>query len=337
MSRKSLYISAILCAFLACAILGCKRPERQEKLTIVVVSQTAFTSFPITMAQQLGYYRDENLDVTIVDVNGPSRAIEALSGHSADIGAAILDNVVLATSEGKPFRAFVLMSDSPELALALSPKSKDIHNLNDLRGHSIGIPTLGSSSETFVRYLCFRNGIDQSSLHFIALGSPQARIASLENGQIDAAVISDPAIAYLSAKYGATFRLLADTRTPAGVQQSMGLAAYPGTVVFASPEWLAKNPDAARKVARAVVRAQQYLRAHSPQEVEKILPPSFNQPDEASFATGLRASAAMYSSDGRFDPQTVKVVSDVLSVFFPQVRSKHADLGGIVTNEYLPQ
>jgi len=324
-------LAAILC------FASCRKTGSPQKVTFVVVGQTALTSMPITLAERLGYFREENLDVSIVDAQGPSRVIEALAGHSADVGVTILDNIFLAASEGKQFRAFVLMSQCPGLALVASPKVADrVHDLNDLGGRSIGVPTLGSSSETLIRYLWYRKGIPQSTPDYVAIGSPRARIAALERGEVDAAVISEPGIALLSAKYGPQLHVLADMRTPQSTQLTMGASIYPGSSVFASQEWLEKNPETAKKVARAIVRAEQYIHAHSAQDIAQQLPADFLAPNPDAYVAGLNSSIPMFSSDGRFDSNVSTVVIDVLSVVYEGMRAKNAQLNGLVTNEYLP-
>jgi NitT/TauT family transport system substrate-binding protein len=338
MKRMTLLLIAATATIFLTSAIGCRKHDARPKVTIAVVNQPSLINLPVTMAQQLGYFRDENVDVVIVDVQGPSRVIEALSGQSADIGASTFDSLYLSASEGKRFQAFAQMSTSPGLALAVSPGAlNSVRTIKDLKGRSVGVPTLGSSSESIVRYACVHAGVPQDSPRFVALGSAQARLASLERGEVDTAMISEPTISVLSNKYGKAPVLLVDTRTPTSTQKSLGVTTYPGTALYASSEWLSKNPKLAQQIAHAVVRAQQYLRSHSAEQSAKYIPTSFQQPDPRIYANGLEASKSMYSPDGRFDPQTDAVAVDILSVLYGKVQTHRANLTGIVTNQYLPQ
>jgi NitT/TauT family transport system substrate-binding protein len=328
-------LSAALLIFVF-ALVGCKKPEAQ-KVHIAVVSQTAFTSLPVTVAQELGYFKSENLAVTIEDVKGPSSAIQALSGRSADVAASIPDVILLAAAEGKQFRSFELMCDLPGLALAVSPgKESEVRTFRDLRGKTIGIVSLGSSAEIYVRYLASRQGLKQEDIHFVQSGSPAARIAAMESGQVDAAVISEPAISILRRRHNG-IALIADCRTEAGAQDWFGSPQYPGSAVFSTPEWVAKNPTTVRSLARAIVRAQNWMRAQPPDVTAKKMPPAFLQADPIAFVEGLTVSTPSYSQSGRFKDEAVQKAWEVIANFSEKARNHPVNLQELFTNDYLPK
>ena len=57
----------------------------KPKITIAVGGKNLLYYLPLTIAESLGYFKAEGLDVTIVDFAGGSRALQAVVGGSADV------------------------------------------------------------------------------------------------------------------------------------------------------------------------------------------------------------------------------------------------------------
>ena len=60
---------------------------RPESITIrmAVGGQNQFIYLPLTLADRLGYFKDERVSVTVSDVRGGSEALAALLGGSVDM------------------------------------------------------------------------------------------------------------------------------------------------------------------------------------------------------------------------------------------------------------
>ncbi|MES8287120.1 ABC transporter substrate-binding protein, partial [Cutibacterium acnes] len=76
--------------------------------TIAVGGKNLFYYLPLTIAEQLGYFKAEGLDVTIVDFAGGARALQAVVGGSADVVSGAFEHTVNMQFKGQPMRAFVL-------------------------------------------------------------------------------------------------------------------------------------------------------------------------------------------------------------------------------------
>ena len=80
-------------ALAACAAVGLSLPlasHAQGKLekprvAIAVGGKAGFYYLPLTIAERLGYFKDEGLDVEISDFEGGSKALQAVVGGSADV------------------------------------------------------------------------------------------------------------------------------------------------------------------------------------------------------------------------------------------------------------
>jgi len=80
----------------------------KPKVSIAVGGKNLFYYLPLTIAEQLGYFKEAGLDVTIVDFAGGSRALQAVVGGSADVVSGAFEHTLNMQFKGQPMRAFVL-------------------------------------------------------------------------------------------------------------------------------------------------------------------------------------------------------------------------------------
>ena len=193
---NSLRLIRLLLAFIACMGLGCRpakhsRPEDQIRL--VVAGRGNLVYAPVTLAESLGQFRAENLDVEVADTSGGSKALQALLGGSADVVCGFYDHTIQMDAEGQDLTAFVLLSTSYAEAIVVSPKvAHKIDRLEDLKGANIGVTAPGSSTHFFVNYVLGQHGVSTKEFAVIGTGSGPSRITALEQGKVDAGVLLNP-------------------------------------------------------------------------------------------------------------------------------------------------
>jgi hypothetical protein len=74
--KKLLFsLAAALCAAVAPAHAA---PPEKPKLTIAVGGKATLFYLPLTLAERLGYFRDEGLDVEIADLAGGAKSLQAM-------------------------------------------------------------------------------------------------------------------------------------------------------------------------------------------------------------------------------------------------------------------
>src|SRR5574340_1754403 len=77
---------------------GAQAPEK-PKLTIAVGGKSAFYYLPLTIAEQLGYFKAEGLQVEIDDFAGGSKALQAVVGGSADVCSGAFEHTIALQSK----------------------------------------------------------------------------------------------------------------------------------------------------------------------------------------------------------------------------------------------
>jgi NitT/TauT family transport system substrate-binding protein len=94
-------------------ITSCARHDGTgTRVRIAIGGQTQMIYLPTTLAQELGYYRDEGIDVELQDFAGGAKALQSLVGGSADVVSGFYDHTIQMAAEGREFVAFVTMLPS---------------------------------------------------------------------------------------------------------------------------------------------------------------------------------------------------------------------------------
>jgi len=298
---------------------------------IAIGGQAQLIYLPATMAQELGFYKEAGLNVTLLDFPGGAKSLEALMGGSTDVVCGFYDHTIQMAAQGKDLRAFVAMLRYPGLVLA-SPK---ITRMEDLKGKTVGVSAPGSSTHMFLNYLLIAHGMKPDEVSSASIGMSATAVGAITHGKVDAAVMTDPALAIVG-KQTPDLHLLADTRTAEGVKEAFGVDTYPSAVLYSKTEWVEKNPDTARKLAAAMTKTLSWLRSHSPAEILARMPAAFRTENEATDLEVLKTAQAMYSADGKFSPDAVEAVHKVLSASMESVRAAKIDLAKTYTNEFIP-
>ena len=120
-------------------------------------------------------------------------------------------------------------------------------------------------------------------------------------------------------------KVVADTRTADGTQAVYG-GPYPGGVIYATPAYIEKNPQAVQKVVDAFVRGLQWIASHSAEDIAKLMPEEYALGNLPIYIKALTVSKPMYSPDGHFEPGAVETAYAVLKVFDPAVAGATIDL-----------
>jgi NitT/TauT family transport system substrate-binding protein len=299
---------------LICLLASCSHPQ-----TVRLALQPPSTNnYPSYFASWLGFYKEEGVDVAISQVAGASKILEAVVGGSADVGGGVYEQTIQMAAEGKSIVCFLSLLKSPNFAIIAGP---GLHGFGDLRGKTVGVTSVGSPSQFYLTYLLQNAAVNPEEVSTATVGMGATAMAALEHGQVDAAVLFGSAItAFLARNPGAA--VLADTRTADGMRTAFHVDNYPASCLLARREWLEKNPESAKKIARAVLRALAWIREHSAEEILARVPSSG---DPASELAAIRLAQPMYSVDGRINKEGAEAVRavggpkwskvDVLSTF----------------------
>ena len=307
------------------------KPEK-PKVTIAVGGKSSFYHLPLTIAEQLGYFKAEGLEVEISDFAGGTRALEAVAAGAVDVVGGAYEHTIHLQSKNQAYQAFVLQGRAPGIALAVSLKAMpNFKAVADLRGKKIGVSALGSSTNMVAGLVLQRAGLKPDELSFIGVGTAAAAVAAVRAGQVDALCNVDPAMTMLEQK--AEVRLIVDTRTLKGAQELFG-GQMPAGCLYAPQEFVQKNPRTVQALANAVVHALKWLQTAGPGDILKTVPEQYLLGDRSLYLASFNKVREALALDGVLPEEGAQTALKTLASFDPQVEPRKINLGKTYTNEF---
>jgi len=232
--------------------------QQRAKLAIGIPVKPPFMSIltPV-LAQELGYYAEEGLDVDIAGFQlGGVQALKAGIAESVDMADASGSEVLVAIGRGAPLR--IIYSYAPKLSAVLLVQGDKIKSCADLRGKKIGIQEIGGFSEVHSRAVMASCRLTPKDVEYLTVSGP-GRIPALLAGQIDTAIVHpDQAIAGQKAR--PSLHILAKMAD-----------IYPDfwfTGLVANEKTLAAKRDLLVRAVRAMMRANRFFYQEKARAIE---------------------------------------------------------------------
>lgn len=319
---------------LAALVLSSGLALAQSKVTLAIGGASCLCYLPTMLAKQLGEYEKAGVNVEMVEFKGGSEALKAVMGGSADVVSGYFDHCVNLAAKGQHLQSFVVYDRYPGFALVVSPKhSAEIKSIKDLANKKIGVSAPGSSTDFFLKYILKKNGVDPNSVGVIGVGLGASAIAAMEQGQVEAAIMLDPAVTVLQSR-DKDLKILSDTRSQKDTLAVFG-GEYPGGALYTKAEWIAAHPKEVQAMTNAIVSTLKWIHSHTPEEIADKMPAEYVGKDKALYIAALKNTMAMYSETGRMDPKGAEAVLAVFSQSSPEIAKANIDLSKTYTNTYV--
>ena len=325
-----------LAATLAALVLSSGLAAAQTRITVAVGGGACLCYLPTVLAKQLGEFDKAGVSVDLVDLKGGSDALKAVIGGSADVVSGYFDHCVNLAAKKQELVAFVVYDRYPGLVLVVSPShAGEIKSIKDLAGKKVGVSAPGSSTDFFLKYLLKKNGLDPTSASVIGVGLGATAVAAMEQGQIDAAVMLDPAVTVLQGSHP-DLRILSDTRTQKDTLAVFG-GEYPGGALYSTAAWVAAHEKEVQALTNAIVGTLTWIHSHTPEEIMAKMPDEMVGKDKALYLAALKNTIPMYSETGKMDPKGADAVLAVFSESSPEVAKANIDVSKTFTNKFVDQ
>lgn len=306
-------------------------PLEKQKVAIAVGGKNLLYYLPLSIAEQLGYFKDEGLQVEISDFAGGAKALQAMVGGSADVVSGAYEHTIDMQAKSQFITAFVLQGRAPQIVFGVSNKTMpNYKSIADLKGKKIGVTAPGSSTNIVANFVLAKGGLKPGDVSFIGVGTAAGALSALRSGQIDAISNLDPVITMLEQKK--EIRTIADTRTLKDTSELFG-GPMPAATLYAPEAFLKKNPRTAQALANAMVRALHWLQKAGPSDIVKVVPESYQLGDRGLYLEAFGKVKEALSPDGAFPEAGPKTALKTLQAFNPALADKNIDLSRTYTNE----
>lgn len=306
-----------------------------KSVKIAVGGKALYYYLPISIAESLGYFKDEGLDVEIIDFQGGSKSLQAVVGGSADVVSGAFEHTLAMQARGQSLQAFVLQGRAPQCVFAVSKKTMpDYKDLKDLKGKKIGVTAPGSSSHAIAIFILSTAGLKPSDVSFIGVGSSSAAVAAMRSGQIDAFVNLDPVIATL--EKDDIIRIVEDTRI---VEESDKLFGGPMVAgcLYAPTRFIKENPDIVQGLTNAVVRADRWLAKATAEDIVKAVPESYFLGNKEIYLAGFMKNRPALSKDGSIPEGAPEISFKSLQIVNPRLANFKPDFKAVYTNKFVEE
>ncbi|MGB3835368.1 substrate-binding domain-containing protein [Castellaniella sp.] len=306
-------------------------PEKPS-LTIAVGGQALIYYLPLSVAHLKGYFKEEGLDATIADFAGGSKALQAVVGGSADVVSGAFEHTINLQAKGQFYRCFALQGRAPMIVLGVSKKTMpDYKTPADLKGKKIGVTAPGSSTNMMASFFLAQHGLKPSDVAYIGVGAGAGAVTALRSGQIDAIANLDPVISTLVKEDA--IQIIADTRTLQDAHKIFG-GNMPAGCLYASQSFIDANPNTTQALANAMVRADKWIQAATPDDIVKLVPKSYLLGDPDLYKLALKGNHEALSPDGLVPEDGPQTALNALAEFVPHFDRTKIDISRVWTNQF---
>ena len=269
--------------------------EAEEPLRIAVGARSTLYHLPLVVAQELGYFDDENLAVRIIDHAAGAQAVQALAVNGADVCCGAYEHVVRGQLQGQDWRSLVLLARAPQIALMAPGYLRLATEPARIRPLRIGVTAPGSSTH-YLASLWLRNaGLAPEAAQFVAVGNGTAAVEALRQGRVHALCHADPVLTLLEQRVRVA--VLADTRSLKGTAQLYG-GPMPGGCLFAAQSFARQRPRQAQALANSMVRALRWLQTASPADLAQVVPKPYLLGNRSAYLAAFEKVRETMSPDG---------------------------------------
>lgn len=251
---------------------------------------------PVAVAQYLGYFKEEGLDVQILPVRGSNEVAIQISAGNADVGLASPADAIIGMQEGKDLDVQYFHNLYYQNIWPISvPADSPIKSVVELKGKKIGVLSMGSTGISFGRAYARDAGLDPAKdVTFIPIGVGAQALTAIRQQVVDGLVFNDAALAKFGV-LGMKTRLL-----PVNDK----LRDLPDTSILAKRDVLKTRQKDLIGFARAIARGHLFSTENTTAAVKitwKLFPEAEpkNMPANEALAQGIavaKARLAIWSS-----------------------------------------
>lgn len=307
-------------------------PEKKS-VTIAVGGKNLYYYLPMALADWMGLYKEEGVDVKVVDFQGGSKALQAVVGGSADIVSGAFEHTLSMQTKRQSMQAFVLQDRAPQCVFAINRKTmKGVKDIAALKGRRIGVTAPGSHSHVMANFVLARGGIRPNEYSAIGIGSGAGAIAAVRAGQVDAFVGLDPVITQL--EQSDAIDIIVDTRR---IEDADAL--YSGPMVagclYAPRTFIDANPETVQRITNAILRSLKIISTVTPETLMKSVPKAAFMGNPELYAQCFLRNRPSMSTDGRFPAGCVETAAKALASVTPALADFKFDAEACYTNRFV--
>jgi ABC-type nitrate/sulfonate/bicarbonate transport system substrate-binding protein len=257
-----------------------------------------------------GYYKDEGLDLDVVEAGG-GVATPALVSGDVQFSTS-RSSAISAIMKGARLKVLAVGEDRPSWQIWTS--KPEIKTFQDLKGLQVGILSRGDTGEVAIRYVLKKQGLPQDFVSYTPMGSSLGtRMAVVRAGSLPAAVLQPAEVETLRAGGG-----LANAHMIMDLAQEVR-STFNGLAT--SDDMIKNHPDTVLRFVRATRKGMIYARDNRDGAIDVFVKQMKAPPDAA--ARGYDELRKVMAEDGAIAPEAqqneLALRADMLSMPASQI------------------
>ncbi|MGZ8489550.1 MAG: ABC transporter substrate-binding protein [Candidatus Binatia bacterium] len=246
-SRRTVQFRLFVWTILPAVAFGAVFPDvtvAQAQKIRIAYSSRSNTVTPLYVAADKGLFRDEGLEVELIQVSPRLGAMAVMNGDVAFTTS--FTSTFRAILQGVPLKLVLVALKKGVYYLVTRP---EIKNVQELKGKKLGIATIRGTDSIVAEELLRSKGFNPAQLQQIVIGDTALRAQALMTGVVQAVSLSPPHDLLLK---NLGYNILAGP-------PEVGL---PASGLFTSNRLLKENPQVVNRSLRAVLRANRFIAAN---------------------------------------------------------------------------
>ena len=254
------------------------------------VSNYNISNLTVGVAQTKDFFKQEGIEAEIIRMN-PNVATMALVSGDIDYST-LIGSVIGANLKGAKLKMIACSQDRTPLSLVGKAAIKSV---TELKGKTIGVGSYGSTPDIIARMVVKHYGVDpETEIKMLALGSDSARLTALKEGVVDAIIVAPP-VDFEGKKMG--FNILS---------RAGDILRFPYNGLATSVEKITERPDGVKRVIRAIVRANGFIRRNREGAIQVLVNWTKTKPEFAEAA--YDSTVGVFSQDGTIPEDGLRLV-----------------------------
>lgn len=292
---------------------------------------------PAMLAEKLGFYKEQGLDVHLANEPAGVNAETALVAGQVQGAVGFYDHNLDLQGKGKSTESVVQMLQVPgEVELCRSDLKGKIDSPADWgKGEKtrLGITQVGSSTDFLTRYLAQKNGVSPDGISRVGVKAGNTFIAAMQHKSISCGMTTVPTVTTLLDSHQAY--PIVDTRTLQGAKAALG-GPYPASCLYMATDYVKAHPKTVQKLVNAYVKTMHWIHTHSAQQIADKMPPAYYKGSgKEAYVHALASEKGIYTPDGMMPKGGPETVKRVLSAFDPNVKGHDIDLSKTYTTKFV--
>ncbi len=277
------------------------RPAAAQPLTPVKVGGVVLGDFgiaaPSLVALEKGLFKQNGLDAEFIPFKGGPDLLKGVLSGSADIGLSGATDPLVFRERGTTIRAMATILEKNHFTLTVAPAIKRVE---DLKGGTIGVTVVGSTTWVFARMLARKMGWDpEKDVKIVGGGGMDSLSAAMRRGEMQGIIFGDAGAVMEYQGIGKVIMRL-DEVTPKWIS----------LVAYSTDEVIKTKKETLQRTLRAVFQGQKFCR-ENPDESIRIAAKGIGWPEPAT-RRAYELVRPLLSVDGRLDLDAMKYMQDTL-------------------------